>query len=300
VISRWGVEGELRPLPGERDQNHVVDGRYVLKISRDDRALLEAQNRVLERLRPTGLVQEVVPALAGELIVPVGDGRLARLLSYLPGRPIADVSSASLRSVGQAIARIDAALEGCDEPAFRRDFHWDLEHAGEAVSDPRMLGLYAAEIAPRLDGLRRGLIHGDANEYNLLVGAGDRVTGVLDFGDMVWSRVVYDPAIAAAYAMRMAADPVAAVADVAAGYHELHPLTEDEQAVLYPLACLRLCHSVAVAAIQRRRDPHNAYLGASQGWIRRVLPRALAVDARLAHEAVRAGCATTSSTTRRR
>ena len=300
MIEHWGLRGELRRLPGERDENYLVDGRHVLKISRDSRALLEAQTRVLDRLASTGLTQEVVATLRGERLVECEDGRLARVLTYLPGQPFADVPTASLRSVGAALARIDAALDGYDEPAFRRDFYWDLERAPTVVTEPRMLAVYAAEVAPRLDGLRRGLIHGDANEHNLLVGPDERVTGVLDFGDMVWSRVVYDPAIAAAYAMRMAGDPLDVVIEVIAAYHERFPLSEDELAVVYPLACLRLCHSAAVAAIQQARDPSNAYLGVSQEWIRRVLPVALAVDPAAARERLHAACGKADTLHRRR
>ena len=75
MIEHWGLRGELRRLPGERDENYLVDGRHVLKISRDGRALLEAQTRVLDRLASTGLTQEVVATLRGERLVTNG-GRI--------------------------------------------------------------------------------------------------------------------------------------------------------------------------------------------------------------------------------
>jgi 4-aminobutyrate aminotransferase-like enzyme/Ser/Thr protein kinase RdoA (MazF antagonist) len=321
AAGHWGRDGAVRRLAGERDQNFLVGGA-VLKIAHPDErgAVLEAQNAAMARIAAAapGLGQEAVPSRTGErlLRLPVnGAMRHVRLLTFLPGRPVADVRTAAvgglLRSVGRAIARVDRALQGLDAAALRRDFYWDLEHApailgetlpslqdtGLRASIGRMLELFEAEVAPRLPALRTGLIHGDANEHNLLV-AGDggpvmataEVTGVLDLGDMVWSRLVYDPAIAAAYATARREDPLAAVLDVAAGYHAVHPMSEEELGVLYPLACLRLCQSACVAAVQQQRDPGNRYLGVSQGWIRRVLPVALSTPPGLARAAVREAC----------
>ena len=57
------------------------------------------------------------------------------------------------------------------------------------------------------------MIHGDANDYNILVdAAGARVTSILDFGDMVHTATVCDLAIALAYVMLDKQDPIAAAA----------------------------------------------------------------------------------------
>ena len=322
AAEHWDLHGEVRGLPSERDQNFRI-GDAVLKLAHpdEDAALLEAQNAALARIASSAprLAQEAIPARSGEALLRLrvaGAERLVRLLRYLPGRPIADVRTAAvaglLGSVGRAMARVDRALEGLDAAALRRDFYWDLEHAPAILADTlpaledaelrmavgSMLETYDAEVAPRLPALRSGLIHGDANEYNLLVdGEGGRlmaapeVTGVLDLGDMVWSRTVYDPAIAAAYATaRREEDPLGAVLEVAAGYHAVHPLGEDELDVLFPLACLRLCQSACIASVQQQRDPGNRYLGISQSWIRRVLPAALETPPWLARAALRDAC----------
>ena len=322
AAGHWDLRGEVRRLPSERDQNFRI-GDAVLKLAHpdEDAALLEAQNAALARIAASapGLAQAAIPSRTGErlLRLPVaGAERLVRVLGFLPGRAIAEVRTAAvaglLRSVGRAMARVDRALEGFDAAALHRDFYWDLEHAPAILAETlptledsalratvsAMLETYAAEVTPRLPALRSGLIHADANEHNLLVdGDGGRlmaapeVTGVLDLGDMVWSRTVYDPAIAAAYATaRREDDPLGAVLDVAAGYHAVHPLTEDELDVLYPLACLRLCQSACIAAVQQQRDPANRYLGVSQSWIRRVLPAALATPPWLARAALRESC----------
>jgi 4-aminobutyrate aminotransferase-like enzyme len=93
-----------------------------------------------------------------------------------------------------------------------------------------------------------------------------------------------------AYAALGQADPLAAAACVARGYHAVRPLTDDELAVLFPLMCLRLCVSVAVAGVQQTERPHDAYLGVSQRGIRETLPRLSAIHPRLAHYMLRDAC----------
>ncbi len=316
IAELWGMRGEVSRLPSERDQNFAVaseSGRYVLKIANpaEERSMLEAQNLVMARLAEAvpGLMQEALPTRAGERLAtaPIsGTPHLVRLLDYLPGRPMGDVEWQSpelLQSVGRAVGLIDGALDGFDHPAFHRRFYWDLEHAPAIVAESvglvsdaalrdqvgRFLEEFQRDVSPRIADLRQGVIHADANDYNLLV-SDDRVSGVLDLGDMVWSRLVYDPAIAAAYTMTGKHDPLSAVLEVTAGYHAVHPLTEDELAVLYPLACLRLCQSVCVAAVQQARDPENRYLSVSQERIQPMLAGALEVSARFAGEALRERC----------
>jgi len=57
------------------------------------------------------------------------------------------------------------------------------------------------------------VIHSDANDHNLLVRDG-QVTGLIDFGDMVYSALAADPAIAAAYAMLDKSKPLEAASQL--------------------------------------------------------------------------------------
>ena len=100
----------------------------------------------------------------------------------------------------------------------------------------RAVAVYDGTVAPHLASFRRSAIHGDANDYNVLVDARtQRVTGIVDFGDMVVSHTVNDVAIAMAYAALGKPDPLQAAAHVAAGYHAVNPLTDDEIAALLRL-----------------------------------------------------------------
>ncbi|HUG93993.1 MAG TPA: aminotransferase class III-fold pyridoxal phosphate-dependent enzyme, partial [Planctomycetaceae bacterium] len=85
-------------------------------------------------------------------------------------------------------------------------------------------------------------------------------------------------------------DPLATAVQVVRGYHGTHPLREEEAEVLFGLALLRLCLSVAIAGDQRRARPSDEYLAISQAPIARTLPRAAAIPAAFAAAAMRAAC----------
>jgi 4-aminobutyrate aminotransferase-like enzyme len=130
------------------------------------------------------------------------------------------------------------------------------------------LARFDAEAAPVLSLLPKVAIHGDANDWNVL-GRGGRgrapeAVSLIDFGDMVRSPRICDLAIGAAYALFGAADPLASLAQVAAGYFGEAPLSETEIEILSPLVAMRLAVSVTNAAIRRSLAPHDPYVSVSE------------------------------------
>jgi 4-aminobutyrate aminotransferase-like enzyme/Ser/Thr protein kinase RdoA (MazF antagonist) len=315
----FGVDGTVTPLPSERDQNFLIDaadGRVVLKIANgaEARELLEAQNAALECAAELALSPRALPALDGRTIVRTAQGHDVRLLSWIDGRPLADVQRRSaelMADLGIRLASLDARLLTFDHPAIHRDFYWDLAaglrtidaHVAR-VRDHEMRGLVAAEAnrfarvhAAAVRRLRRSAIHNDANDYNVLVAdSGDpflrrqRVAGLIDFGDIVHSMMVGDLAVAIAYAILRQDDPLAAAAAVTGGYNSAMPLGEEEVASLLPLVKLRLCMSVAIAAEQAFVRPGDEYLSISQEDISRILPRLARIPEGFAEAALRRAC----------
>ena len=151
---------------------------------------------------------------------------------------------------------------------------------------------------PRLAGLRQSIIHNDANDLNVVVGGGQsdpftknqRVLGLIDFGDAVYSYTVAGLAIALAYAVLDKSDPLATMCQLVRGYHAELPLTETELTVVYPLALLRLCVSASVAGYQMQQRPDDPYLAISQEPIRRTLPKLMALHPRFVEVALRQAC----------
>ena len=309
----FGVDATATALPSERDQNFRLQSaggdRFVLKVANagEDRRMLEAENAVMRHLAPTGLVPALVPASAGGDIARF-DRHDVRLITWIDGRALGATvrqSDALLTDLGRAVGRIDRALASFDHTALHREFHWDLARSASVVEQQlplvkdaalrsvvaSQLAVYRQTVAPRLPAFRRSVIHSDFNDYNVLVDpSSQRVTGLVDFGDMVFSHTVNDLAIAMAYAALGKPDPLAAAATVAAGCHGVFPLTDDEIAALYGLMTMRLCQSACVAAVQQAERPDQDYLGISQAPIRETLPALAAIHPRLAHYRIRDAC----------
>ena len=295
----FGVVATASRLPGELDRNFRLrreDGTsLVLKLHSPaaDRDALALQDAVLEHLA----ARAAAPRLLGSTVVSVGgQERVARLLSWLEGRPWAEIepTASLLEQLGALVARTDRALAGFEHPAMRRPLRWNLltvpRELAEAV-DGRRRELVDEVLAraPSLDGLPEQVIHNDANELNVLVSDGV-VSGLIDFGDTVWSARVCGLAVAGAYAMQGHEDPVRAVAPLVRGYHTVAPLRADELAVLYELMRTRLAVSVCMAAWQYANDPENDYLLISQERVVALLERLRGEDPSLAHFRFRDAC----------
>jgi 4-aminobutyrate aminotransferase-like enzyme/Ser/Thr protein kinase RdoA (MazF antagonist) len=323
VLEAFGLDAVfVSELPSERDQNVLLresSGReIVLKIASasESRAVLELQNQALDRVArrdPDLPVPRLRPARSGEAIVDVDvsegecGSHLCRLFDYLPGRPLASVRPRRdelLRNVGRFIGRLDGALQGFSHQAQARPLKWRVENARAVLTDgidlvegsekrdllPFFLSLFETEVEARLETLPRGVIHNDANDYNLLVADDEEISGILDFGDMVDGPVVSEVATAAAYAMLEERDPLRAARLVVSGYHEERPLGEEELAVLFPLIAMRLAMSVSISARQFRDEPDKEYLRVSEAGAWRLLSWIRQQPERLGHYAFRDAC----------
>ena len=181
-----------------------------------------------------------------------------RLLTYLEGTFWVNVSGRNdglHYSLGRFMAQMDKVLSDFSHPAMHRRYTWDISTATdnwvllEAVRDPecqRLAGYFLlqfeTQVVPVLPQLRQAYIHNDANDYNVLVDGG-RVSGLIDFGDMVHSALVNNVAVACTYAMLNEPDPLAVATRVVKGYHEEYPLRLEEVDLLYYLIAGRLCIS---------------------------------------------------------
>jgi len=326
---RYGLTGRFNELPSERDQNFKIsepDGRhFVLKISnpREDRQILDLQDAALRHLRSDGVDRGTPQPIAadGETILtasgPDGTDHHVRLLTWVPGSPLARVrrQSDQLEPLGRFLARLDQRLAGFEHPAADRDFYWDLRRgldvAGSYVSEiedreqRRRIERLLARISERktlFQGLEQQVIHGDANDYNLVLDQASHgsTIGLIDFGDMGRSWRVADLAILLAYAMLDQPEPLTTAARITAGYHSVLALGESEIEALFSLARLRICTSVAIAAHQRKNAPDNTYLGVTEGPAWRLLDTLDRIDPVLAERALRSACGMPSDLRERR
>jgi Ser/Thr protein kinase RdoA (MazF antagonist) len=303
----FGIAGAVSVLPSERDQNFLIVGeggeKFVLKIANahDTPELLDFQNRAMRHVAestPSCRVQRIVSSLAGGDVARArqsGTGRdhCVRLLTWIDGEVLAKSASrgpALFESVGAGLGKIDAALCSFTHPAMHRVLQWDLRRAGMAREHARLLPQGRRAHVERLflqweaidwAALRHSVIHGDANDYNVIVGAGGMV-GLLDFGDMVYSATVCELAIALAYIMLGEHEPLEVAAQVTRAYQRHYPLREVERQALYPLVLSRLAMSVCYSAHNRARNPTDPYQVVSEAAAWDLLEK---LDARPRHDA---------------
>src|SRR3990172_9138957 len=146
-----GRADEVGELSSERDRNFrlsVQDApRYVLKVAGPEEglSLLEAQDAAMLHLahRLKDLAVPVPrPSRDGGFIAEAEDSageRLVRLLTWLPGTPLAGTGHdrddpALARSLGEAAGKVSRALADFHRAAFARDFRLDLSPAPAVVA----------------------------------------------------------------------------------------------------------------------------------------------------------------------
>ena len=332
LSTHWQLRGTLRPLPGERERNfhvYTADGsEFVLKVASqlEDAAAIELQVMALQHIaeREPGVpVPRLVKAVDGSSIVKEtigGEPHSARLLTWLPGRPLAEVSPHSpslLREIGETLGSVTRALTSFRHPAARRELKWDLAASGwigdhvHRVVDPvrrdqveRILGDFTRAALPAVRETRSSIVHNDANDWNILIARGNdgasatsgsidgvgAPSGLIDFGDLLQSHPACDLAIAIAYAMTGKPDPVSAAANVVAGYHQAFPLTEKEIALLFPLAKTRLAVSLVNSALQADTSPDNGYLQISADAVHKLLAQLDGIHERFVEYRLRDAC----------
>lgn len=270
---QFDLDGRYAPLVSERDQNlklTVDDGaEYVVKVTSPAESPLVSEFRVAALLHLANVASPQVPKL-----VRTRDGRSCgeinhdgqryrlRLVSYLAGNLLASAAMDSnlVRDFGAKLATLDKQLQDFRHAGDSPALLWDLqraielrdllghiddpiaqEHAAAAIDD------FEANVKPQLATLRTQVIHGDPNPDNILVDpSGTRVTGIIDFGDMVRAPLIFDVAIAAAYLRTENADSLGLIAPFVAGYHATLPLTEAELALLFDLVRTRLATTITL------------------------------------------------------
>src|SRR5216684_3408588 len=266
---------------------------FVLKVMHParERSFIDMQCRALQHLAeraPQLTLPRVRLNRTGEAFAAItgadGSQRLVWLLTFVPGTMLVKARPHSpelLQSLGQFLGEMDAALLDFSHAAARRELKWDLARAGwirehlHLLRDAsrralveKFLSLYEAEVVPALPHLRRSVVYGDANDYNVLVGEAlplpRKVVSVIDFGDMHETVTVSEVAIVAAYAILGEENPLRAAAEVVSGYHRAFPLTETELKVLFALIGTRLAVSVVNSAQRAAVKPDDDYVRISE------------------------------------
>ncbi|MDG1899794.1 MAG: aminotransferase class III-fold pyridoxal phosphate-dependent enzyme [Phycisphaerales bacterium] len=275
---QWQLDGVLTRLPGENYNARIStpDGRYVLKITTDGSTDVTLEQSVLHRLAQHGLpVPQTLPTITGEHLhrfLHDGIECTARILDHLPGCNWRDVESTPdlLLDIGRILADVHIALTGFTPPGARRTHQWDVAKAQqhrsriEVFRDDRtsnaleyIMQLHAAVVLPGIAEAPEGIIHGDANDENILV-ENDAVVGLVDLGDCMQGALVQDLGITLAYAMQESGADLQTLATIVGAYHARRKLEDAEFELLFPLALSRLAASALIGADRMDVDPDHA------------------------------------------
>ncbi|MCP3952483.1 MAG: aminotransferase class III-fold pyridoxal phosphate-dependent enzyme [Desulfobacterales bacterium] len=301
---------DLEDLEGYASINirvKTTDGNtYVWKQNPDsplERAFLEAENQVLLTLDQALPYDFPVPQSVrqGSLLTVTenrtGNRTLHRLLTFVDGDFFDRIEPTPelFASLGTFLARLDRTLLDFRHPGIEaRRLQWDLQHLDlplhylPYITDPRRRKLveyfylqFKEVVVPKLSLLRRSVIHGDANEQNLLT-TGGQVSGIIDFGDMSYTPLVNEVAIALTYAMLGKADPLVWASHVLRAYTAELPLEREEVDLLYYLVAGRLCASVCSSAHAKTLKPDSAYITISEKPAWEMLEKWLTLNPRAA------------------
>jgi 4-aminobutyrate aminotransferase-like enzyme/Ser/Thr protein kinase RdoA (MazF antagonist) len=283
----YGLTGVISPLDSERDQN------FLIKTATGDMFVIKIANQAVEEgfLRMVCKALDHISVVDPELPVPMvrlsvrnrvleqveelnGRKHLVQVLSYLPGREPAGKKAYKVLSkpLGECLARLGLALRGFFHPAADYELLWDLKQAAvlrdylEHVSDPvgrtlveHFLDRFEGEILPFIPKLRSQVIHNDFAPNNLVVAQDTPgvITGIIDFGDMIYTPLVMDLAPAIAYMFSDVVDAVDLATNVTRAYHAISPLEPLELSLLYDLVGTRLAMLNVIASWRVKLFPEN-------------------------------------------
>ena len=281
---------EIKKLVGYDIVNYKVEAnfeKYILKVYPDKKEeidLAEAENEVLIYLQKEGNNKYPIPIrnIKEELLTPFQEDdtkKVARLLNYLEGEFLGDAEHTAelFKSFGKFLAEMDLQLRDFRNYVIEaRQLKWDLQHFllneeyVQYITNPadRKIAAYFFQqfkenVTPVLPSLQKQIIHGDANEWNTLV-QGNKISGLTDFGDLCYSQLINELAIALAYSLLGKDDPIKWAIPVVSEYHKSFPLQEKEIEILYWLIAARLCTSVCNSAFERIQRPENTYIQISE------------------------------------
>jgi len=287
---QWGIEGHLKRLSGERDQNLRVrtpDGtQYVYKIASSIELpeLVDFQVRALlhlEKADPELPVPRLHRSKRGNAVETltdsVGNEHLVRLLSYVPGVPLGSRGTPALETITQIGAlqgRMCKEFTGFHHPAEKHFMPWDILNDlvvsrilrtdyltdGLAEACAPMLDRLAHDTLPRMHKLPQQIIHNDAHSGNVMVDPDNpsRVTGVIDFGDLVCRPIVVDLSTSLASLMERCPAPIPAAAALVLGFEKHLRVPDEQRELLYDAVLARAIMTVELLEFRVRNTAADA------------------------------------------
>lgn len=278
------------------DENDFVYKTY--KYSEAQHDVVMAENEILLHLADQfhTKIPAPIPFKDGSYVKIISEDNkkeVCRLLTFIEGESLANAAHSPklYESLGAFLAKLDLGLKGIKNHTIQsRQWEWDNQYFDlnrkylDDIPDARnrntilyFLNQFEEIVRPLFPELRKQIIHGDANEWNLLV-KNEEIAGLIDFGDLAHTFLINELAIAIAYACLGKEDPLKWAVIILRSYHQIIPLEEQEIHILYYLVAARLCTSVCNSAHSRIINPVNKYASVSEKGAWQLIYRWLAIN----------------------
>ena len=207
---------KIEKLVGYENVNYLVtnkEQRFVFKTYPYSSELFDAL------IAETDVLNTLNQSMAGKFPEPVkntndkyvekagfdGKMKIIRMLSYIEGELLAKVehNNKLFASFGTILANMDKKLSGYNNYIIKsKCYKWDIQHFPlnkKYIKDlPDAQNRKVVEyffqqfdelVLPVLPELRKSIIHGDSNDFNVVV-KNNEVCGIFDFGDLVYSQLI--------------------------------------------------------------------------------------------------------------
>ena len=283
---------EIKKLNGYENENFLVTtatNKIVFKtylFSKEIYIQNKAESEALEFLNQNQ--QEQIPKpisfLDGSYVKVImlhGVNKVCRILSYIEGEFWGEniALPAFFTSLGVFLANMDKRLISFENGDIKSKVHeWDIQHLNlnrkylADINDHHKRSVahyffnqFDDKVVPAASSLRKSVIHNDANEWNVLFDK-NKVSGVIDFGDISYSFLINEVATAMVYACYDKQNGLENAIPVLKGYHSVFPINEVELGLLYYLMAAKLCISVCKAANSKKTNPKNKYAQVSEKY----------------------------------
>ena len=293
LSENFGIDASLESLDGEYDLNFFANAsskKYVLKVMRVgcEPDFINMQCAAIRMLNGKNLcTPEIIPTVSGADFASVNDeeGNL-RLVWVIKAKSGVCYSKIYPRPIdfiydlGKKIGGLNKALKEFDHPYLDRDFKWNLMESNWITdylylitdNDRKDILIEIIEeynsVLHKAKKLPQFAIHNDLNDHNILatsdISEGVKVSGIIDFGDMIRSPHICELAISCAYIALDQENPIKTIADLVGSYHTKNPLTELDLDLLFIFLKMRLAVSVVNSTMMSKENPDDAYITISQ------------------------------------
>ena len=286
----------VKPLSSDRDQNFLLylddNPIYILKISHPAESfnVLDMQHLAIQHISLLDAkiqLPKEVKNVDGDYISLYKYSEVnyfIRLVEYIPGKLMKDIihhDKSFINMLGVFLGRISSAFQGFEYENSIRKFPWDISQTDflynnicnidtkkKQIIIEKILKNYENKIYGIKDDLPIAIIHNDANDHNIIVNQDNVPYGIIDFGDIIKTFRICEPAICIAYLLLDKDDPIQIIAEFLNAYQTIYSITELEISIIIYFICLRLCVSVTMAAYRKKIFPENEYIRVTenQAW----------------------------------